>query len=245
MDNKRRSTEYQPEHFFSETELPIGRAIIDGNNSELKRLIKQGGVNISQPAKMGYTYLQYAMSLQNYDAMEILLSNGANPNVASPRMYVPGAGIQDKPSMRTCIETTAYSQYDMKYLKLLVKYGANINDTQNALVLTKAIGFHNTEKIDYLLKNGAKLNIIPHFGVTPIIAAASQGQWDLVERLLDLGADPFLEAKDNSVKRNIEYHLCLTEGTSESNKKLAKLLKRLEGMGMTFDYSQSRRKFEK
>ena len=252
MNNKRRSTQYQPEHFFSETELPIGRAIIDGDNSKLKHLIKQGGVNISQPGKMGYTYLLYAMEFENYEAMEILLSSGSDPNVASSRMYVPGAGIQKKPSMNTCIGTCAYSQYGMKYLKLLIKYGVNINDNQNILVLEKAIGYHRDEMIDFLLKNGAELNVISTFGTTPIITATQGAQWDLVERLLDLGADPFLEvqlgtdgSRSSSVKGWVEYNLSVTEGTRESNKKLAKLLKRLEGMGMTFDYSQSRRKFEK
>jgi len=245
MNNKRRSTEYNPEIYFSEKELPIAQAIRSENNNELKRLIKESDVNISQPGKMGYTYLLYAMQNKNYDAMEILLKGGADPNVASPRMYVPGAGEQDRPSINTCIATTAYNKYDIKYLKLLVKYRADVNNTEGSLALTKAIHYREDEKIDYLLRNGAKLNIVPHFGVTPIIAATANTQWDLVERLLDLGADPFLEAKGTSVKEDIEYYMSITEGTPDGNRKLAKLLKRLESMGMKIDYSKSQIKFDK
>ena len=42
---------------------------------------------------------------------------------------------------------------------------------------------------EYLLENGANLNLADRFGVTPLIAATRKGQRDVVAVLLQHGAD--------------------------------------------------------
>ena len=59
----------------------------------------QGNVNINKPGKEGCTYLFYALQILEYDMIKILLENEADPNVISPRTYVPGAGKQSEPCL--------------------------------------------------------------------------------------------------------------------------------------------------
>lgn len=244
MKERKFSSEYYPQVYFSDIELPIAKAIWDGNGEELKRLIKQRKVNINQPGKEGYTYLQYAADIMKYDMMQILLENGANPNIISPRTYVPGAGKQSKPETIVCLESVCYNQYDLKYLKLLLRFGANINDTRAGAPLSQAIIGYQQDKINFLLKNGADVNIVADWGLPPIIVAADLRRWELVEQFLDAGADPFLEVEGSSLKRSIEYYINSSEGTPAYRKKIRALMKRLQKQGMEFDFSKAKIKME-
>jgi ankyrin repeat protein len=238
---KTTSEKYAPEHYFAGTELPIACAIYTDDKSELKRLLKQNTVDINKPGKEGgYTFLYYAIELRNYSLTEILLENGADPNVLSPITYIPGAGKQSEPDYDSCIRLVCYDQYHIKYLKLLVKYGANINENRTASPLSKSISFDQKDKIEFLLKNGADVNLVAKKGLTPLLEAASFPDFELIERLLDLGADPFLEDKGHSLKKSIEYYINRTKGKPEWRKETRRLVRRLETLGITIDFSKAK-----
>jgi ankyrin repeat protein len=239
-DMKTTNRKYIPEDYFGGVELPVAHAIYGDDKSELKKTLKQKTVDISKPGKEGYTFLLYAIKMQKYQMMEILLENGADPNVISPRTLIPEAGKQSKPSYTTCIQTVCYSTYDIKYLKLLVNYRANINENRDVSPLFRSIMSREKSKINFLLKNGANVNLIAETGTAPLITAANLSWFDLVEQFLDLGADPFLEDKGSSLRKSIQYYINRTEGTPEGRKKVRKLIKRLEERGMTFDFSKSK-----
>ncbi len=245
---RRLGSEYYPKVYFSEAELPIAEAIWDGNGEELERLIRQGEVDINLPGMKGWTYLYYAVYIWQYDMVEILLKNGADPNVISPSIYTPGAGDQSEPSNESCIETVCYYSYDIKYLKLLLKYGADINESRSGLPLSRAIdGYYargGKKKINFLLKNGADPNVIAEHNLTPIIIAADVRRWELVHKFLDAGADPFLEVEGSSLKRSIEYYINSSEGTPAWRREIRALMRRLQDMGMEFDFSKAKIKME-
>ncbi|MEN9918629.1 MAG: hypothetical protein RL662_1065 [Bacteroidota bacterium] len=240
----KKGTRYSPEKYFSQEEMPIAQAIYDENKSELRRLLKMKAIDINKPGKEGYTYLQYAIEQRAYDIVKELLENGADPNVLSPTTYVPGAGKQSKPSDDICIETVCYSRYNIKYLKLLVKYGANINDKRVGAPLSQAIVGDQTDKIDFLLKNGADVNIVAKEGLPPLITAADLGRFELVERFLDLGADPFLEDKGSSLQKSIQYNIESSEGHPKNKELKRKLIRRLEAQGIKFDFSKAKFKMQ-
>jgi ankyrin repeat protein len=231
---------YISEDYFEGTELPIAQAIYADDTSELKRLLKQKAIDINKPGKEGHTFLLYAIKMQRYKMTEILLENGADPNVISPRTFLPEAGKQSKPINATCIESVCYSKYNIKYLKLLVKYRVNVNENRDKSPLFRSIMSREEDKIDFLLRNGADVNIVAEMGTTPLITAADLCWFDLVEQLLDLGADPFLKDKNGSLQKSIQYYINRTKGTPDGRRKVRKLIKRMEALGMTFDFSNAK-----
>ena len=237
---KTTSKEYYPEVYFEGVKLPLAQAIYDDDAGELKKLLKQSATDISKPGKEGYTLLLYAIKIVRYKMMEILLEHGADPNVISPRTYIPGAGKQSKPSNASCITTVCYNKYNIKYLKLLVKYNANINETRVTGPIFQAIMSRDEDKINFLLKNGANVNIVAENGAPPIVTAAKLSWFELVERFLDLGADPFLQGEKSSLQRSIQYYINSTEGAPEGRKETRHLIRRLEALGMKFDYSKAK-----
>ena len=71
------------------------------------------------------SYLLYAVWEHNYDMTKFLLENGADPNTVSSLTSTPDVIEPHLP-----LEISCYDDYGMNYMKLLLEYGANPNDTQ-------------------------------------------------------------------------------------------------------------------
>lgn len=69
--------------------------------------------------------LLYAVWEHNYDMTKFLLENGVDSNMVSPPTSTPDV-IEPHPPL----EISCYNDYGMNYIKLLLEYGANPNDTQ-------------------------------------------------------------------------------------------------------------------
>jgi ankyrin repeat protein len=61
----------------------VAEAIYNRDTKALKRLLLERKVDINQAGKEGFTYLQYATQFGDDQMMEILLENGADPNLIS------------------------------------------------------------------------------------------------------------------------------------------------------------------
>jgi len=231
-----------PEHYFGLEEVPVARAIFNGEGRELKRLLKQGSADISRPGKEGCTFLQYALKLKEYKMMEILLEQGADPNVISPRTRIRIGKLSEGTTYDELpLETSCHSIYSIKYMQLLVKYGAKINDNRVVIPLDRAISGDQRNKINYLLSKGADVNLAyEDTGGTVLLSAAILSNWELVELFLNYGADPF-----HSDKRGIDLYYYIQQrinrkGTPEGARKVWKLIRRLEKQGMQFDFSKAK-----
>ena len=71
------------------------------------------------------SYLLYTVWEHSYGITKFLLENGAEPNMVSPLTSTPDV-IEPHPPL----EISCYDDYGMNYMKLLLEYGANPNDTQ-------------------------------------------------------------------------------------------------------------------
>ena len=124
-------------------------------------------------------------------------------------------------------------------MKLLIKYGANVNDTTYISPLSSAIRDKNQgkEKIKYLVEHGINLN----FSITNTSVVCSQAtiyNWDMVLFLLDIGADPMAsEDPDFNVASAVQDYYDEGFDLDSENGKLAQEVKRrLEQRGIKFPY---------
>lgn len=228
-------------YFATGEELKMATAIYDGDLHSIQSMI-DNGFDLNRIGRGGMTYLYYAMLTMNYDTMELLLKNGANPNIHSKFFTDPNLhkkGHNDEQNTGVCLEYSGYPAYDIKYMKLLIKYGANVNDTTYISPLSSAIRDKNQgkEKIKYLVEHGINLN----YSITKTSVVCSQAtiyNWDMVLFLLDIGADPMAsEDPDFNVASAVQDYY--DEGfdlDSENGKMAQEVKRRLEQRGIKFPY---------
>ena len=228
-------------YFTTGEELKMATAIYDGDLHSIQSMI-DNGFDLNRIGKGGMTYLYYAMLTMNYDTMELLLKNGANPNIHSKFFTDPDLhkkGQNDEQNTGVCLEYSGYPAYDIKYMKLLIKYGANVNDTTYISPLSSSVRdkSQGKEKIKYLVEHGINLN----FSMTKTSVVCSQAtiyNWNMVLFLLDIGADPMAsEDPDFNVASAVQDYYDEGFDLDSQNGKMAQEVKRrLEQRGVKFPY---------
>ena len=231
-----------PDVYFSDgQELKMATAIYEDKPRAIRSLIEEG-IDLNHISKGGMTYLYYAMLNKNYEVMELLLKHGADPNIHS-KFYTnpsyPKKGYGDDKHIGACLAYCGRRAYDIKYMKLLVKYGANVNDTTYISPLAGSIDdeLQGKEKVAFLVQHGANINLRVA-GATVISSEANLYNWDKVLILLDLGADPMAgDDPDFQVAASVQEYF--DEGfdvNSEYGKMALEVKHRLEQRGVKFPY---------
>ncbi len=238
-------SKYMPEKYFSRgAELSMAENIYYGNKSEIKEMVNNGRVDINTPGKYGFTYLMYAIYIQKYDMAKLLLKLGADPNLLSSVNHpVKGNNLdyiqREEGTFRLMPLSfvCGHPDWDIKYIKLLIEYGADVNATIPFSPIHELIvgGASDMERIKYLMKHGLDLNVPDNLGDTPIITAAIVRDLDLVEYFLDYGANPKQINKDG-VSLGYELQLQIEDnlGTPEYIAHAKAIIERLKKMGITF-----------
>ena len=232
----------EPQVYFPDgQELKMAMAIYDGDTRSVQSMINDD-VDLNRIGKGGMTYLFYAMLTINYDMLELLLKNGANPNIRSvfyTRPDLHKKGLSDDKTIGICLVYSGYGDYDIKYMKLLLKHGANINDTTyiSPLVTAARDKIQGKEKIKYLAEQGINLN----YTLTGTSVTAEQAlifKWNMVLFLLDLGADPLVgdDPKFTVAASVQKYYDRGFDLNSEHGKMAQEVKRRLEQRGVKFPY---------
>ncbi|MFL9834247.1 ankyrin repeat domain-containing protein [Chryseobacterium terrae] len=194
QDTRSRKTQnkeqYPPQKLFEGTQLQAAQKIFDEDNSGLESALKDDPQIINQlSTTKGYTLLMYASIVENLPAMEILLKNGADPNLVVSN---EGLGLP-------LSHAVALNNYEMA--KLLFKYKANPNPELGNSPLCSAmfLGNEQTERkmIDFLLKNGADINHISYLGEN-IMEAAARNDFETAEYFLEKGGNPKIKGTELS-----------------------------------------------
>lgn len=234
-----------PEKYFSDgNELLLANAIYRNKSKEIEYILSHNEINVNTPGKYGFTYLMYAIYIQKYDMAKLLLKLGADPNLLS---FVNHPVKGNNPDYIQREEGTfrlmplsfvcGHPDWDIKYIKLLIEYGADINATVPFTPIHELIvgGAGDMERIKYLMKHGLDLNVPDNLGDTPIITAAIVRDLDLVEYFLDYGANPKQINKDG-VSLGYELQLQIEDnlGTPEYITHAKAIIERLKKMGITF-----------
>ena len=111
-----------------------------------------------------------------------LLEEGADVNIQNPT-------DSERTPLHAAIEWDSWGYNSINFVKLFLEYGAktDIVDSYYGLcVLHDAVRFERIEIIEYLLKNGADVNVKSHRGMTPL---AGVQDVEILKLLLDYGAE--------------------------------------------------------
>ncbi|KAI1656011.1 ankyrin repeat-containing domain protein [Daldinia decipiens] len=151
--------------------------------------------------------MELATSINNIEAVRVLLKAGVDPNAKKDGIYTPlCSSIRDNrtdifelllasgagPNVPSAEYPTfkCVTHYRTQYLAPLVAAGADLNSPKG--ILETAVQFKNVEALYWLLDTG-KVNPndkAPKTGATPLTTAIRENRADLVDLLLSRGADP-------------------------------------------------------
>jgi len=183
------------------------------NDLEMVDMLLAAGADAKAANEYGATAL-YAAAGNDDPAMALkLLAAGANPNMGlgsgeTPLMLASREGhtatvhalleagadpnVQEKNGRQTALMWAIAEQHHPDVVKELVEHKADVNvkaRTGFTALMFAARG--DLESTRILLNAGADPNAtIPDWGGTALIIASTMGQTDVVEALLDKGADP-------------------------------------------------------
>ena len=198
-------SKFAPEKYFARgDELNFATAIYNNDSRKVRQMIADNIVNLDASGEKGFSYLMYAVYIEQYDVAKVLLENGADPNILSVVTHPDGGVERLTPLSCVC----AHHWYPIKYIKLLVENGADMNDTITA----------------------PEVN-----GYTPIQYAALVGKLDLVDLLWELGANPLYTTSEGiSLAYLIQEDVDKKLGTKEYVFHAQEIIKRLEKLGVKF-----------
>ena len=220
--------QHKPEFYFEGADLSIAQSIYKGETYLLTNLSKD---RINKISDKGMSFFLYTIYADNEEAMNILLKKGGDVN-----MFTEVKSFQSKYWHKITPLSIASQRPKISYIKTLLLYGANINDNRATPALLNAILDRDREMVDFLLNNGANINI--QQAVTKsnaLLQAADISDYDMVNHLLDRGANPMLKNADGDcLAWTVQYEMQKNRGTDYYKKTLQDLKKRLEGMGVVF-----------
>ncbi|KAK7981633.1 hypothetical protein PG996_009324 [Apiospora saccharicola] len=149
------------------------------NNIESVRCLLKAGVDPNAKKDGVYTPLCSSIRDNRADIFQLLLANGADPNVPA----------SEYPAFK-CV-----THYRPQYLAPLVQAGADLNSPKG--ILETAVQSNNAEALDWLLNAGVSPNDkVPKTGATALTTAIRDNRPELVDLLLSRGADPNVRGQD-------------------------------------------------
>jgi len=178
---------------------PIWMASVNGS-SAMVQLLLESGANPNVALLRGETAVMAAARSGNAEVIERLLARGANPNARAARGQTPlmwaaaqkhsavvrallahGADVHARSDSWSQVE--AVSPHGHPGYNRAIPYGRN-----TPLMFAARAGDLDSAKL--LVASGANVNDVDAWGVSVMVLAAHSGFRDLVEFLLEKGADP-------------------------------------------------------
>ncbi|KAI9701318.1 MAG: hypothetical protein M1820_006540 [Bogoriella megaspora] len=156
------------------------------NLPSLSSTIPHINADINAIDARGLTGLAWAATSNDVTSVELLLSHGANPNIADIRGVTP-------------LQVTTSGSC----MQRLIEYGANIHAKDNLEQTALFSCYHAAPSdalrcIDLLLGSGADIDHAVHDGFTFLHFCVQSDRPDLVQALLARGANYMIVSKDRS-----------------------------------------------
>jgi ankyrin repeat protein len=209
---------------------PLNAAITRNHLPVVKRLI-DAGADIHFGALDGTRPLSLAVEQGHVEIVKTLLANGANANTFSPEnrpvlsiardnshgeiadlLLKHGADPRALPPKTLSVATTL----DTVLIRKTLEQGV-----EPARALRMAVELSDTNSVRQLLEYGVDINSTTESNITPLMIATGLGNIQLVQTLLNAGADPFLQDDQHRTA----YAFTIYIGNSELRKKMATILR--------------------
>lgn len=190
---------------------------------------------LSQYEKDEYSPLWQAAMSSYEEIVEILLQFGADPNqksVIKKSVYYDYTFIQ-------YISNCDFNEKNNKIAEVLIKYGADVNLGDNKIFtsLQMAIRNGNLEGVEFLLKNGARLEGSEWNGESPARHAFESIQDDLIcKKMLILLLNNGLNINFRSKYDETLLHSLICYGRPRSDANILELTQILLDAGVSLDY---------
>ncbi|XP_029705437.1 ankyrin repeat and SOCS box protein 2-like isoform X2 [Takifugu rubripes] len=184
--------------------LAIHQAAWYGQDTCLRVLLSAQPGMINKKADCGETALMVAVSQEHVPCVQVLLENGADPDISNRE--------KETPLYKAC------ERNNTAMVAALLNHGAVVN-TRCLLgwtALQEAVCRNNVEVCEMLLRAGAKLSLTNIYGISPLFTAAQSGQLAALRFLLKHGADINSQAADGAT--------ALYEATKNEHQDIVELL---------------------
>lgn len=210
------------ENYFKDPQaLAVAKAINAGDAVALELQLER--VNINQPHVRGMTYLNWAFANNQYEAAKLLLAHSADPNLETEEISTLALGMK---------------MDDIRWLKLLVESGADINKKNSGTPLwfeTYLAG--NWGHLEYLFDHGLDVNATDSVGNTALMDLARLDHYGMVLKLLEHGANASHQSDSGvTLARIIQNHIPSSISREYQNRE--KVIGLLEERGIDTSKSQ-------
>ncbi|XP_016538365.2 ankyrin repeat and death domain-containing protein 1B isoform X1 [Capsicum annuum] len=194
-----------------EGETPVLHAARHGHTATVQYLIEQGA-DPATPSASGATALHHAAGNGHIEVVKLLLSKGVNVDFQSdagtPLMWAAGLGHED-------------------VVEVLLEHRANLHaqtDDDNCPLIS-AVAANSLPCVELLVKAGANVNVKAG-DATPLLIAAHNGSTEIINCLLQAGADPTAADEDG----NKPIQLAATSGSRAAVEALLAVTPRIQSV---------------
>ena len=175
-----------PDAAGAEKEFPIEIASAEGNLEMVKTLLG-GGASLNQTDSGRVNPLEKALENRHYNLYRYLLDQGANPSNGTRFNSIFRDAVKTG-DINLITDTIRHSH--LRDVDELVYYSTG----EDRSMLHIAADAGNLDVVTFFIDSGASLDRQSTNGITPLISAAAHGNVDIINLLLDWGANPNIEA---------------------------------------------------
>ena len=188
----------KPKQYFDK---PLQRSFASAVKSEDLDMIKEliaKGADVNAQGAEGMRPLFLAATRQKLESFELLLRNGADPNVTAERvaqiqLYEDSPMTRKLPLMELLVAID-----DSRYLRLALEHGGDPNTKaqfggmlKGLTVLFAAIREGYIQNVEVLVNGGADVNFLnPPSSHSPLTESANRSRYDITKLLIQNGAAP-------------------------------------------------------
>jgi uncharacterized protein len=175
---------------------PLQLAAETGNTAVL-RLLLAAGANVESANAEGQTALMSVARTGNVEAAQLLLKRGANVNAVERfggQTALMWAAARGHPAM---VQLLAAKGADLNARAIVRNFERHItveqryknSHTGGLTPLLYAVRENCKACVDVLIKRGVNILLPDPDGIAPLTLAMMHGNWDIAQRLLEVGAD--------------------------------------------------------